>query len=163
VSDVRFVDKARSIQKVFVLGLRQSVLIASTTLRAKVMMQTVMILRIAFASLISSVGIPACLCIFLIAFSGLANAAECTFEIDRQIVSAGACELDGGSGKVELISFKYENVFIYLLISSEIDDASAVAEGWWNNYEGHAHDSLGQLKYSHDCWTGDRVKLCIQK
>lgn len=122
-----------------------------------------MILRMATTPLISSAGISVCLSFCFIAFSSTANVAECTFEIDRHIVSTGACEVDGGSGKTDIISFEDENVFIYLFITSEMDDDFVVAEGWWNNYESHAHDSLGQLKYWQDCWTSDKVKLCIEK
>lgn len=104
----------------------------------------------------------ACLGFCFIAFSGAAKAMECIFEIDRQIISTGQCELDGGSGKTDIISFKNENVFIYLLITSGIDDDFEVAQGWWNNYERHAHDSLGQLKYSQNCWEGEMVRLCIK-
>jgi hypothetical protein len=98
----------------------------------------------------------------VISLSGAASATECRLEIDGSIITAGPCELNGGSGKTDIISFSDEYLFVYLFITSEIDDEFILADGWWNNYADHAHDSLGQLRYIEDCWTGEKVKLCVR-
>lgn len=106
-------------------------------------------------------GISACFIFCILFCPSAASATQCSLEIDGRSITAGPCDLDGGSGKTDIISFSNEYVFVYLFITSEIDDEFIVANGWWNNYADHAHDSLGQLKYYEGCWTSENIKLCV--
>lgn len=84
---------------------------------------------------------------------------SCLLQVDGKKVIDGACSWGpyGGIGS----DFVMEAEGYFAILSA---DSATTATGYWNGERNasHAHDNLGELKKSGNCWTGSKARLCVQ-
>ncbi|MGO7347457.1 hypothetical protein ACCS92_08960 [Rhizobium ruizarguesonis] len=85
---------------------------------------------------------------------------SCLLQVDGKKVIDGACSWGpyGGIGS----DFVMEAEGYFAILSTE---KGSTARGYWNGERNasHAHSDLGELKKSGNCWTGPKVRLCVQQ
>lgn len=67
------------------------------------------------------------------------------------------CKVSSLSNNSYYVYFEAEYVFVYLL-----NDGAEDFDGYWNEYESHAHTPIGTLSVDGDCWSGEIARLCLK-
>lgn len=90
--------------------------------------------------------------------ASMAEADTCRFNVGGSLVTEGPCTVSSLDNKTSYIAFENEYIFIYLLRDSE-----TTWRGYWNEYESHAHNPIGDLIFLGECWEGNLASICINK
>jgi hypothetical protein len=90
-----------------------------------------------------------------------ADEGRCLIRVDGRTFLKGACGIQirpGGSFTVGVGEQSRSKYFAYV----NIESASGVAQGYWNDRSGedHAGADLGVLKRKGACWSNRRAKVC---
>ncbi|WP_442578997.1 hypothetical protein ACSBOB_26275 [Mesorhizobium sp. ASY16-5R] len=87
-------------------------------------------------------------------------ATACVLAVDGKYYVEGDCPVSQNDNTI-MVGSDGKNIlpyFAYLILESQ-----SIARGFWNASPNapHAHDDLGRLEKSGNCWIGDRARVCF--